>query len=279
MDAVSSGAVDIICTCSCFYPKDMPMNNVGWGLFFIPPDPLMQAKIYGNLRKEFPQMDQEVEKYNCKILFMSSVDTYGLFSKTPIKSIADLKGKKISGVGVYIPKFFKEIGTKVIPTFVGDRYSALQTGVIEGDYLPLLFTKPYRFWEVAKYRILVDSGGNHGMPHVINLDVWNSLSPEDQKIMITAGREMEVVSAEWMASTVSVFHKELEEKYGVTLMSFPYEEKVKWCEAIGDKWWDYARDLEKLGLPGFEFVAAYVRHGEKLGFDFPCKQSQHPPKK
>jgi len=278
-DALESGAVDIVCTCTCFYPTDMPMNNIGWGGFFIPADNLIQQKIYNKLRKEFPQMDQEIEKHNCKILFMSAVDTYGLFSKTPIKSIAELKGKKISGVGRYHPKFFKAIGAELVPMFVADRYSALQTGVIDGDFLPLLFTKPYRYWEVAKYRILVDSGGNHAMPHVISLNAWNRLSPEDQNIFMTAGREMDFESAQWVGVEVKRFLKELEEKNGVTVMSFPYEEKVKWCEALGDSLWDYARDLNKLGLPGFEFVAAYIRHAEELGFDFPCKQYKNPPKK
>ena len=71
--------------------------------------------------------------------------------------------------------------------------------------------------------------------------------------------------------------KKLQKEEGVKVIPFPEEEKVKWCEAIGDSLWDYARDMEKAGLPGFEFVKAYIRHAEALGFDFPCKQYKKPP--
>ena len=276
-DALESGSIDIACLCACFYPTDMPMNNIYWGMFFIPQKSSMQVKIYQKLRKEFPQMDQEIEKHNCKILFLSAVDTYGLFTKKPLASVAELKGKKISGIGRYHPRFFKPIGCELISMHVADRYSAMQTGVLDGDFLPLLFTKPYRYWEVAKYRVLVDSGANHGMPHCISMKAWNKLSPEDQKILMKAGREMEVESAEWCDREAKRFLKELEEQYGVQTISFPFEEKIKWCDAIGDPLWSYARDLEKAGLPGFDYVKAYVRHAEELGYQFPCNQYKNPP--
>jgi TRAP-type C4-dicarboxylate transport system substrate-binding protein len=279
MDAMKSGSVDITCECCCFYPGTMPMGNLGWGNYFIPTDPIMQAKISLKLRKEFPQMVQEVEKNDCKLLFMSAVDTYGLYSTKPIKSIAELKGQKVSGVGRYHPLFFKAIGAELVPYFVGDRYPALQQNVILGDFLPLSFAKPYRFYEVAKYRILIDSGGNHAMPHTISNKAWNKLSASDQKIMLDAGLEMEMESAKWLVADTARSLKELKEKHGVTIMSLPQEEKVKWCEALGDDIWKYARDLEKAGLPGFKFVAAYVRAAEELGFNFVCKQYKNPPEK
>jgi len=278
-DALESGSIDIACTCTCFYPTDMLMNNIYWGMFFIPGKSGMQVKIFQKLRKEFPQIYQEVEKHNCKLLFMSAVDTYGLFTKKPLKSIADLKGKKISGIGRYHPRFFKPIGCELISMHVADRYNALATGVIDGDFLPLLFTKPYRYWEVAKYRVLVDSGGNHAMPHCISMNAWNKLSSEDQEIFMKAGREMETESAKWCDEEVSRFLQELKEQHGVQTVSFPFEEKIKWCDAIGDILWDYARDLEKAGLPGFEYVKAYVRHAEELGYKFPCSQYKNPPAK
>jgi len=278
-DALESGTIDIICTCACFYPTDMPMNNIYWGTFFITPDSVTQVKIYRKLRQEFPQMDQEIEKHNCKILFLSAVDTYGLFTKTPIKRVEDLKGLKITGIGRYHPRFFKPIGCELVSMHPSDRYSAIQTGVVDGDFLPLLFTKPYRYWEVAKYRVLVGSGGNHGMPHCISLNAWSKLSPEDQKILLDIGYEMEMESARWCDTERERFLKELEKNEGVETIAFPFEEKVKWCQAIGDSLWDYARDLEKEGLPGFDFVKAYVRHAEELGYEFPCTSYKNPPKK
>ena len=279
MDALESGAVDISCMCSCFYPTAQPMNNICWGMFFIPSDPVVQAKIIRNLRNGFPQMDQEIEKHNCKLLFMSSVDTYGLFSRTPIRSVAELRGKKISGIGRYHPRYFKPIGAELISMHVADRYNAMQTGVLDGDFLPLLFTKPYRYWEVAKCRILVNSGGNHSMPHAMSMNAWKKLSPEDQKIFLDIGREMEMESALWTAKEADRFLKELQDKHGVQVISFPNEEKTKWCEAIGDSLWEYARDLQKAGLPGFEFVKAYIKHAEALGFAFPCSGYKNPPAK
>ena len=270
-DALESGTIDMAVGCNCFYPTDMPLNNIYWGLIFITPDPVKQLKIYRKLREEYP-MVQETEKHNCKLLFQSCGDTYGLFSKTPIRTVADIKGKKISGIGRYHPRFFKCIGTELISMHVGDRYNALATGVLDADYLPFIATKPYRYWEVAPYRILTDSGSNFGLFHAMSLNAWNRLSKEDQKLLLDLGQETEMEGAEWTATEYVRFQKELKEKEGVTFIKFPEEEKIKWCKAIGDVIWDYARDVEKAGQPGFEFVKAYARISEELGFRLLCDQ-------
>ena len=53
-----------------------------------------------NIAKEFPQMGKELDKQNQVYLATGVVlDTYQIFSKTPIKSIKDLKGAKVAGAG------------------------------------------------------------------------------------------------------------------------------------------------------------------------------------
>lgn len=112
-----------------------------------------------------------------------------VYSRTPVNSIADLKGKKVRVIPN--PTFialFRGLGAAPTPMAFGELYSALQQGVVdaaENDALTYFTTKHY---EVAKNLALT----NHLM--LINLMVfsekqWQRLPPNMQAIVSRASLE------------------------------------------------------------------------------------------
>ena len=136
------------------------------------------------------QKSKELEtQCNLKILTAWHYGARHTITKTPISHPADLKGKKIRVPNnVMQVKGTSAIGATPTPMALGEVYTALQQGVIDGLENPLPVILNGAFQEVAKYLILDG--------HILDETCWvmgtkffNTLSPEQQKILIDAGNE------------------------------------------------------------------------------------------
>ena len=93
----------------------------------------------------------------------------------PINSPADLKGFKIRLPVAPMPiSLFRHLGAAPTAINFGEVYSALQTGVVDGQENPLIIIDAAKLYEVEKYCSLT----NHQWAcyHVVfNMDAWNRL--------------------------------------------------------------------------------------------------------
>lgn len=113
-------------------------------------------------------------------------------NKGPIKSPADLKGMKIRVVGspIFI-ETFRELGANPVNMNWSEATTGFQQGVVDGQENPTnSINIPLQIWNYHK---------NHSDWHYIidplllgvNPKVWNSFSPEDQKLLIECAAETE----------------------------------------------------------------------------------------
>lgn len=105
------------------------------------------------------------------------------YTKEPVKTIDDVKGKKIRVIQNQVNiDLMKALGASATPMAYGEVYSSIQTGVIDGaenNYPSYYSSKHY---EVAKYYLL---DKHQRVPEVllISKGTWDKLSDEDQKII------------------------------------------------------------------------------------------------
>ena len=93
-----------------FHNSKLPSQAIAFVTPFISVDSRVVAKAVDEIAKEFPQMAKELDKQNQVYLATGVVlDTYQVFSKTPIKGIADLKGSKVAGAG-YNLRYLEGLG-------------------------------------------------------------------------------------------------------------------------------------------------------------------------
>lgn len=106
-------------------------------------------------------------------------------SKKPINSPADLKGFKIRLPVAPMPiSLFKHLGAAPTAINFSEVYSALQTGVVDGQENPLVIIYTTKLYEVQKYCALT----NHQWAcyHVaFNMDAWKRL-PQNLRDMAEA---------------------------------------------------------------------------------------------
>ncbi|MBG0774892.1 MAG: DctP family TRAP transporter solute-binding subunit [Desulfovibrionaceae bacterium] len=132
-------------------------------------------------------------------------DSGGFFqftnSKRPIKTIEDFKGLKIRTMGLETHKqLVSSLGAQPAAIAWSEVYTALQTGVADGQMNPVPIVEFAKLYEVQKYLTI----SNHLFaPHVwlCNEEFWKSLTPSEQKI-VTAAVKAAVVTSRGIANAI-----------------------------------------------------------------------------
>ncbi len=107
----------------------------------------------------------------------------------PITSPADMKGLKLRTPPIEsIIKTMEALGANPVSIPYAEVYMALKTGVADGQENPFINIEAMKFNEVQKYLTIVKYQW-HPDPFVVNLEWYNKLSPEYQKILSDAAWE------------------------------------------------------------------------------------------
>lgn len=188
----------------------------------------------------------------------------------PVNSLDDLKGKKIRvGGGVQA-----EIGKRLEITPVaapGNKvYELLQTGVVDGVFMPVTEQKAQRLFEVAPYITMLPQGMYLGsFTMFISPDFMDSLSDEDaEAIRSVSGEKLSIFAGKaWDSED----HEALEyaKEQGVTItmlepddpMAIEYAKKMEgldeaWLERVADKGVDAKAALDMLRAEAADYAPA-----------------------
>lgn len=125
-------------------------------------------------------------------------DSGGFFqftnSKRPIKTLEDMKGLKIRTMGLETHKrLISALGGQPAAIAWSEVYTALQTGVADGQMNPVPIVEFAKLYEVQKYLTI----SNHLFaPHVwlMNKEFYKTLTPSEQKVVASAAKAAIVTS-------------------------------------------------------------------------------------
>ena len=128
---------------------------------------------------------EQGEKVGLKVLAIGAPDfRLPMNNKLPIKSMADFKGLKIRTMQVPIHmKAYDAIGASPVPLPFGELYTALQTGVVDGNENGPLTLYGKKFYEVQKYMVLLPVVSNGGI-FLMSKNTWDNL-PNDHQLAVT----------------------------------------------------------------------------------------------
>ena len=119
-------------------------------------------------------------------------DSGGFFnftnSRRPVKTLEDFKGLKIRTMGLDThKKLVSSLGGQPAGIAWSEVYTALQTGVADGQMNPVPIIAFAKFNEVQKYLTL---SGHLFTPYVwvMNADFWNSLDANEQSVVSYAAK-------------------------------------------------------------------------------------------
>ncbi len=101
LEGVKLGLGDIGIVTTIFHNSKLPSQALSAVTPFIAADARAVAKAVDEIAKEYPTMQSEFAAQNQVYLATGVVlDTYQMFSKTPVNSLSDLEGSKVAGAGM-----------------------------------------------------------------------------------------------------------------------------------------------------------------------------------
>ena len=137
------------------------------------------------------QLDREFqEKYKVKVLCFFDYGFRQFWnSKRPIVEPRDLRGMKLRvQQGKVFVDTINGLGASAVAMPWGEVIPAAQQGVIDGADLPVVNILALKAYEVSKYASMTSH--NYGPSvNVINLEVWNGLSKDQQALLLDVSRE------------------------------------------------------------------------------------------
>lgn len=109
----------------------------------------------------------------------------------PINSVKDLANMKIRiAESEMLSKAMKALGANPVPLPYGEVYTALQNKIVDGEEINIMSVRNQKHYEVVKYMSLIGMYP-FASAYVFNLDFWNSLSEEHQKVILDSARATE----------------------------------------------------------------------------------------
>ncbi len=182
-DAVSSGSADMYHGAEYYWAG----KSKAYPFFTAVPFGMTAPEIMGWTEFGGGQQlwDELSSKFNIKpfVAGNSGHQLAGWF-KRPINSLEDLKGMKVRMPGIG-GEVLRRIGASAIALPGGEIYAALQSGAIDGaEWVGPWNDLAFGFYREAKYYYwpgFQEPGAQLGAG--VNLDVWNSLNPQEQSIV------------------------------------------------------------------------------------------------
>ena len=152
-------------------------------------------------------------------------------SKREVKSPEDMKGLKIRVQETKLMMdLVKYLGGAPTPMAYNEIYSGIQNGVIEGaeNNWPSYMSQSHN--EVAPY-FTVDGHTRAPEMILVNTDVWNGFSADEQKIIKDAALEAAIFQREEWVRQEQEYEKQAKEK-GATITYLTAEEQKKFADAV-----------------------------------------------
>lgn len=200
-EAISNGTIDI----GYVAPVVMDSYSVLTPIFSIPTNglptegPIALSDLYNELINQRPEFAEEFAKSNLKIVWVESLNGQGVHTKGSLVTTPEqAKGLAIEALGKTTCLFFEELGCTAISLDVGDYYTSLERGIIDSLYGSVGEVYNNQLHEILDCHTIfgTEDGTPSGagistgvMMYCMNLQVWNSLTAEQQEQLVQACKD------------------------------------------------------------------------------------------
>ena len=176
-----------------------------------------------------------------------------LHTKTPVRTLDDLKGMKIRCTGL-AAKIVEALGGTPVAMAQGETYEALQKGTVSGTFGPIEVLKGWKQAEVIKYTTDTSRIGYTTVMWVgMNKEKWDNLPNDIQKIFTEVSEEwIEVHGKVW--DDADAAGREFTLSLGNEIINLSEEEAARWVEAVKALPEQYIANMEAQNLPGQELI-------------------------
>ena len=249
LNPVSTGVFDVLFSHGAYHAGS---NGLLMGVDALKLDPkkLRDSGLFDYISQNYQK------RHGLKLLALTATGKNGyhmVLKKLPDPETG-IKGRKIRGTATYHPLIKKLGGSPVVLT-LGQLYTALEKGVVDGYCWPLYGLRTFKFYEAGAKYVMRPALGVSKSFTVINAKAFDKLPKNLQTILIEEGKKVEYWSIGWFDEYIAEEEAELKTK-GVTYHDYPEKFRphvrkwfnegvldlvVKYSKADGKKFVEMAR--------------------------------------
>jgi len=263
-DGVINGIADIGLSCFSYNRGTFPVLEV----FELPGIIYANSKVASKVAWEGIKLLNPQEVQDTKLMMVFTTGPVDLYTKVPVRTLKDLQGLEIRATGLSA-KTLEALGAIPVAMPQSEAYEALSKGVVKGNLGPDEVLLGWKQAEVTKYLTKTPFLYNTLFYITMNLDKWNALNPQDQKII-------EEINEKYFAEVaVSLWDKQNEEaldyavgEKGMEVIELSPEEQAKWISLVEVVQDEFIAQMKQKGLNGEEILATVKELADKYNQDY-----------
>ncbi len=263
-DGVVTGIADIGLSCFSYTRGVFPVLEV----FELPGVIYNNSKVASKVAWEGIKQINPQEVQNTKLMMVLTTGSGDLFTKTPVRSLEDLKGMEIRATGLSA-KTLKELGANPVAMPQSEAYESLSKGVVKGNLAPVEVLQGWKHAEVTEYLTRTPFLYNTLFFVTMNLDKWNSLSPETQKAIEDLNKKFfeEVAICLWDTQNEAALKWAFEEQ-GMKEIKLSEEEANRWIALVKPIQDEFIANMNGKGLDGQQIMDTVKDLAEKYNAEY-----------
>jgi TRAP-type C4-dicarboxylate transport system substrate-binding protein len=248
MDGVIAGQADIGNLCMAYQPGRFVVTNATSLPLGIPDARVGSLVLWDLYQKYQPESFAKV-----KVLTMFTTAPANIMSKTRVATLEDLKGLDLRASGG-AAQILKAWGANQVGMPMSATPEALQKGVVQGLFSSLEVMKDLKFAETCKFVTMTDTV-IYPFAVVMNMDVWDKLPTDVQKVMDDLALEQAEWTGTYMDGHVKASMQWSTDEQGVEMVTLPAEEKAKWDALLAPITEQWIETAKAEGFPAEQIVA------------------------
>lgn len=236
------------------------------------------AQVSNSVSWELYKKYKPAEFNDTHMLWIDSTGPAMLYTKTKVTNLEDIKNMEIRADGLVLDAM-KALGAVPVSMPMSEIYLALDKGVVKGTLDRFGGLKDWRHAEVTKHMFIAPFIQTSVFFNTMNLDAWNSLPPDIQKVFTEVGEEMPAVSGK-MAEEYELIGFKFGLSKKMTVNYPTAEETNKWMallKPVQNKWVSEVEAKVK-GFPARKMLEDQQKLAEQYNKKYPMVRGKEIPK-
>ncbi|HZH46603.1 MAG TPA: C4-dicarboxylate TRAP transporter substrate-binding protein [Roseococcus sp.] len=254
MEAVRDNITDIGYVGTLWEGSTMPLQNVTYFTPFATGDHGLIANAFDKMNEEQPAIRQNWSSLNMVPLSSYITDTYHIWSNFPVRTLDDLRNRKISAPGTSAG-WLQGTGATPVDGALTTYYTDIQTGVSEGALSFFVGILPTRVHEVARFITKCDVGAMYVGGIAANRQRFERWPEPVRRAMAHGGREATQAHIRDVATRMASAEAEMV-RQGAVVSTLPDAERQRWIRGLPNlaKTW-----ADSSGPAARDVLAAYFK--------------------